>query len=221
MDYNKEIKQNDDFILKLQTNFAMIEWGEQADQISHIPKGWRNIVYDLFDAINRYYKQDRREFENTFACKYKFFHNRIISKIRGFIDRMIDPYSQYFDNQNTMRWITNNIEQMARKTFKWKFRKYLVAFITIFNIDVSKHCKRVYPKIFVVQQLKQKLGGLRVYYSGGDEQIEGMIYMAECLASKTCEVTGRKGELCISEHGWLRVLSKGEQKKQNFKSVKN
>jgi hypothetical protein len=47
----------------------------------------------------------------------------------------------------------------------------------------------VVPQV-VVMQIKEKFGGLRFYYEGGDEQIRGMVYMAESWASKTCEICG-------------------------------
>ena len=47
----------------------------------------------------------------------------------------------------------------------------------------------VVPQV-VVMQIKEKFGGLRFYYDGGDEQIRGMVYMAESWASRTCEICG-------------------------------
>ena len=39
----------------------------------------------------------------------------------------------------------------------------------------------------VVSQIKEKFGGLRFYYEGGDEQVRGMVSMAESWAGKTCD----------------------------------
>jgi hypothetical protein len=47
----------------------------------------------------------------------------------------------------------------------------------------------------VVTQIKEKFGGLRFYYNGGDECISGMVYMAEGWASRTCETCGSPGTL--------------------------
>lgn len=41
-----------------------------------------------------------------------------------------------------------------------------------------------------VEQVKEKLGGLRFYYSGGDDYIRGMVAMAESIAEVTCEKCG-------------------------------
>ena len=55
-----------------------------------------------------------------------------------------------------------------------------------------------------VAQIKEKFGGLRFYYSGGDETIDGMVSMAESWASKTCETCGKPG---LSRNGgWIKTL---------------
>lgn len=55
-----------------------------------------------------------------------------------------------------------------------------------------------------VQQIKEKFGGLRFYYDGGDEHISGMVTMAESWAARTCETCGNKGER--RSGGWMRTL---------------
>lgn len=52
-------------------------------------------------------------------------------------------------------------------------------------------------------QIKEKYGGLRVYFSGGDEYIEGLVSMAEAISYKVCEVCGNKGE--SNKSGWISV----------------
>jgi hypothetical protein len=50
-------------------------------------------------------------------------------------------------------------------------------------------------------QIKEKYGGLRLYFSGGDEYIEGLVSMAEAMSYKICEVCGNKGE--PNKQGWI------------------
>lgn len=56
----------------------------------------------------------------------------------------------------------------------------------------------------VVAQIKEKFGGLRFYYDGGDSEVSGMVRMAEAWADHTCERCGspatRRGG------GWVRTL---------------
>lgn len=53
-------------------------------------------------------------------------------------------------------------------------------------------------------QIKQKYGGLRIYFSGGDNYIEGLVSMAESFSYKICEVCGNKGQ--PNENGWISTL---------------
>lgn len=55
-----------------------------------------------------------------------------------------------------------------------------------------------------IQQIKEKFGGLRFYYDGGDDEVSGMVRMAESWAARTCEVCGHPGSLRTS--GWMRTL---------------
>lgn len=56
----------------------------------------------------------------------------------------------------------------------------------------------------VVEQIKEKFGGLRFYYLGGDEKIEGMVRMAECWAIHACEECGKPGK--SRNGGWIKTL---------------
>jgi hypothetical protein len=55
-----------------------------------------------------------------------------------------------------------------------------------------------------IAQIKEKFGGLRFYYDGGDDEISGMVRMAEAWADHTCEDCGNKGER--RSGGWIRTL---------------
>lgn len=64
-----------------------------------------------------------------------------------------------------------------------------------------------------VNQIKEKFGGLRFYYSGGDETISGMVRMAESWADIACEVCGAAGTR--RSGGWIRTLcDKHEEERQ-------
>lgn len=53
-------------------------------------------------------------------------------------------------------------------------------------------------------QVKEKFGGLRFYYTGGDDEVSGMVRMAESWAAVTCETCGDRGTL--RHGGWIRTL---------------
>ena len=53
-------------------------------------------------------------------------------------------------------------------------------------------------------RIKEKYGTLRVYTDGTDNEINGMITMAESMSGRTCEVCGAPGK---SRNGsWIRTL---------------
>ena len=56
----------------------------------------------------------------------------------------------------------------------------------------------------VVEQIKEKFGGLRFYYQGGDDTIQGMVRMAEAWAAKHCEECGEPAQR--RSGGWIRTL---------------
>ena len=56
----------------------------------------------------------------------------------------------------------------------------------------------------VATQVKEKFGGLRFYYDGGDDEISGMVRMAESWAAHTCEECGAPGTM--RQGGWIRTL---------------
>jgi hypothetical protein len=53
-------------------------------------------------------------------------------------------------------------------------------------------------------QIKEKFGGLRVYFSGEDEYVRGLVGMAEAWSYKTCERCGEKGS--PNNKGWITTL---------------
>jgi hypothetical protein len=56
----------------------------------------------------------------------------------------------------------------------------------------------------VVEQIKEKFGGLRFYYQGGDDTIRGMVRMAESWAGHSCETCGAPGT--SGGRGWIKTL---------------
>lgn len=71
-----------------------------------------------------------------------------------------------------------------------------------------------------IDQIKEKFGGLRFYYQGGDQQIHGLVRMAELWAGSTCETCGDRGSR--RQGGWVRTLcdiheAEYQEKSKNMK----
>jgi hypothetical protein len=71
------------------------------------------------------------------------------------------------------------------------------------HIDWRNRETETVPQV-VVEQIKEKFGGLRFYYQGGDEQVHGMVRMAEAWAENCCEECCAPG--IRRNGGWIRTL---------------
>jgi hypothetical protein len=54
-------------------------------------------------------------------------------------------------------------------------------------------------------QMKEKFGGLRFYTNGNNDEVEGMIRMAEYMCDHTCQDCGSTEELGETS-GWVSVI---------------
>ena len=76
-----------------------------------------------------------------------------------------------------------------------------------------------------LDQVKEKFGTLRFYYSGGDDYISGLVSMAESMSAVTCEECGNPGKQVGG--GWITTLCKehaearGIYKEDNDETVDN
>lgn len=59
-------------------------------------------------------------------------------------------------------------------------------------------------KTFRFDQVKEKFGLLRVYHTGGNEYMAGVVRMACDISGRTCETCGQPGEQ--RKGGWIKTL---------------
>lgn len=81
---------------------------------------------------------------------------------------------------------------------------------------IERHLDGTEDNPYRFTQIKEKFGGLRVYDTGGDDYIRGVIDMAENMSYKTCEVTGNPGELCVNGF-WMKTLSPEKRDELGYK----
>lgn len=55
-------------------------------------------------------------------------------------------------------------------------------------------------------QVKEKFGGLCFYIYGGDDQIQGMIDVAESMSYRVCSECGKPSEKNTEQRGWIYTL---------------
>ena len=70
------------------------------------------------------------------------------------------------------------------------------------HIDWKNRGGEVVPQV-TVDQVKEKFGTLRFYYTGGDDYISGLVSMAESMSGVTCESCGKPGTQ--TSGGWIKT----------------
>ena len=111
----------------------------------------------------------------------------------AFVKRMEETYPKMF---------TTPYGGFAVSQGWWPILEKLCANIQ-HHIDWKNRESQVVPQV-VVAQIKEKFGGLRFYYGGGDAEISGMVRMAEAWADVACEECGAIGTR--RSGGWIRTL---------------
>jgi len=81
----------------------------------------------------------------------------------------------------------------------------------------TREVRHPIPQVVAVQ-VKEKFGGLRFYYDGGDDHISGMVRMAESWAANTCERCGKLGK--IRSGGWIKTLCDEHEAERQLLNVR-
>ena len=89
--------------------------------------------------------------------------------------------------------------------------------LEFFSKRLSKHLKENPIEDFIVHQVKEKFGGLRIYPSRYDDIISRLIQDAETEAYKTCEVCGSQDQVDTAGKYWVRTLCKTHREEQKIK----
>lgn len=63
----------------------------------------------------------------------------------------------------------------------------------------------VKPEQVTCVQMKEKFGGLRFYTNGHNDEVEGMLRMAEYMCDNTCQDCGSENDLGQTS-GWISIL---------------
>ena len=70
-----------------------------------------------------------------------------------------------------------------------------------------------------LDQIKEKFGTLRFYYTGGDDEISGMVRMAESMSGVVCEECGAPGKRRGS--GWIYTACDAHTKPEHLENGDN
>ena len=92
---------------------------------------------------------------------------------------------------NILDQLMSNIQHHI--DWKEKQRNWAVTFNSKAKPEEFREVPELIPQV-TLDQVKEKLGTLRFYYTGGDEYIRGMVTMAEAMSGTTCETCGNVGK---------------------------
>lgn len=164
-----------------------------------MPPGWEKTVENLCSCIDSYVKLNSRTKIKVLNKKYYFWKG---------LYTILD-------------WTHHKFIKICPKYNKWQFNNPIISFNIKLRAKCFRHCKYeyIFPPKVKIDQIKEKFGSLRVYYSGGDDQISGVVRFAAYLCSKTCEVTGEPGSLCV-RGGWYKTLSHEILKEKIYEGYK-
>ena len=127
------------------------------------------------------------------------------------LDELMSDIQNHIENVN--RWCkrgqhkykmleTWSYNLRIRSGHKQQFRKKLGEWLE------KNAPKRYLPPIYIqIDQVKEKYGGLRFYYTGGDHTIDGMVSLAESLSYKICEDCGSTKDIGYTK-GWIATMCK-------------
>lgn len=141
-----------------------------------------------------YYELQNEKSWNTLYEKYPdLFVNKNKSPRESCMSFGIECNKGWYELLSSLCWMI----QQHENNIRWN-REYLA------KNDPEKLKEK--PEYFPVKfdQVKEKYGGLRVYFTGGDDYVEGLISMAEAISYKTCETCGNSGK--PNKGGWVTTL---------------
>lgn len=141
--------------------------------------GWYNILDALCGNIQHHIKWKRDQRARAIR------HNRALSvALRTGNKAPLIKRLSYGTSPQQIAWAT---EQADAEIQRGRFRQVPDA-----------------PYWVTASQVKEKFGGLRFYYDGGDDIVSGMVRMAESMSYRTCEECGAPG--MSNSYGWISTL---------------
>lgn len=141
------------------------------------------------------------ELQNQLYEKYpQLFANKDKTPIQSPMSFGIECNDGWYDIISSVCWMIKQHEDNKRWQKEWR-EKQNQQIKDSMEISIEGDEPEYFPVKF--DQIKEKYGGLRVYFSGGDQYIEGLVSMAEAMSYHICDVCGNKGE--ANKGGWISV----------------
>lgn len=135
-----------------------------------------------------------------------WFHiiDTLCGQIQGHIDHHIDSMNRDMKHNALLKKYLEGYPGPLREHYYGMFNSKEYADDCLQrSVDRGyREIKEVYQVVAV--QVKEKFGGLRFYYNGGSEYVDGLVAMAEAISYVTCERCGKVGK--PNNSGWIVTL---------------
>jgi hypothetical protein len=175
------------------------------------PPGWQHIVESLCSSID--YRVKNPSNQQTWKTLYRvqtFAFQKLFVPVYNRIYRWIDPCEcLHWKDGKRQNWIIIRNDENKKLEAKHPVRAYLkkkISRVSAFLRPAYRWKKVACPPV-TIDQVKEKFGTLRFYYSGGDAHVASIVSFAEVLTGSVCEESGAPGIL-QKRGGWYKVLSK-------------
>jgi hypothetical protein len=136
--------------------------------------GWYNILNQLMGNIQHHI--DWKEKQRNWALDYNYMAAQCkAGNFDAFEESMKDVLNDEYKEKRLEEILANGFREVPE----------LIPQVTL-------------------DQVKEKFGTLRFYYTGGDEYISGLVSMAESMSGVTCEECSAPAE--TRGPGWIRTI---------------
>lgn len=152
--------------------------------------GWFNLLDTLCSLIQWHIDQSIESNERDEQ------HNKMVLQARAGDLTLFNEENDYMDDESKVKYLESILKPDS---------------IPLLDYGCGLRMVREPIPQVVADQVKEKYGGLRYYFHGGDDYIEGAVALAEAMGEIVCEVCGAPGKVCGA--GWLRTVCEEHEKK--------
>ena len=125
-------------------------------------------------------------------------------------DKLVKKYPKIFKDRNA---------DMKETAMCWGFDHDDGWFWLIDNLceSIQGYIDRNDVPQVVATQVKEKFGSLRFYYEGGNDLIDGMVWLVEDMSYNICEICGSTKNVGVTS-GWIKTVCKDCVKEKDIKN---
>lgn len=171
---------------------------------------------DIINSVKKLSKQKKIVVPMQFGFEVGDGWYFILNSLMGTIKNYIDSHNKYSSPQ---------IKNCSLRKYVQKIRYHRKKYLKLFGNFLFKIAPKEIPHLSLqITQVKEKFGCLRFYFEGGDDNIDGMVLMAEHQSYMVCEYCGTTENVGHTQ-GWISTICKSchseIDNRKDLKWVKN